>query len=176
MNSPKELKEKIMEYCLDEGILGKKAPENPKVDFAFELKFPPNSQRPMKMMLIKPKEKKAILIQIATQIAKKHVKALNKQDAQGVLKFFYHLKKYLLVQNLSYNIDAKNARYVISEVIYPDGLNEHLFYKTLRKIFNTSLYVNMMLTEMISGKRLGKEGGTGTMGEDFDFSGGSMYS
>ena len=62
------------------------------------------------------------------------------------------LKKFLLLQNLLYNIDVKNARYIISDIIYPDGLTEQQFFTTIRKVFNASLYLNITLNEMILGK------------------------
>ncbi len=174
MASTKNLKEKIMDYCLDEGILGKKVPDNPNIEFGFELNFPPNSPRPIKIMLIKPKDKKQILVQIATQVAPKQIEALNKSSPKGLMKFFYNVKKYLLYRNLSFNVDINNARYIISDIIYPDGLTEHEFYKTLRSILNSSLYINIILQETIAGK------GGDVLKKDFnDFDitlGGSMYS
>ena len=172
---PEELKQKIIDMCLDEGILGKKLPEDPKLDFALELNFPPNSPRPVKLILLKPKDKKAILIQIATQIAKVHVEALNKNDKNGLLRFFQNFKKFMLVQNLLYNIDVQNARYFISDILYLDGLTENEFYRTIRRVFNAALYTNMMLEEMCGGDFKKRAMTDIDRFQSLDFSGG-MYS
>ncbi len=168
-----EIEEKIRDFGLDEGIIGRKMPENPNVEFAYELNFPPKSPKPMHLLTIKPKETKAIMIQAATQIAPQHVEALAKIDSKGLFKFFDFFKKYLLTQNLLYNIDGNNARYVILDSIYPDGLSEHNFYLSVRKVFNAAVFVNIMLMEMIAGnipdtKLLGSF-------DRSDFSGNSMF-
>ena len=150
-----ELEKKIISYATDEGVLGKKIPSNPKIEFGYEIKFPPNNPRPLKLNLIKPKDMKAISIQVATQIAPQHIKQLQSVP-KGVEKFFLYFKKHMLLQNLLYNMDVKNGRYLISDVIYPDGLTEHLFYKTIHKIFNASAYINLMLMELILGGKGGK--------------------
>ncbi len=145
------LEEKIKDFAIDEGILGKKVPENPKLEFGYELNYPPRSPKPMRIMVIKPKETKAISIQIATQIAKPHVEAIKKKDSNGLMKFFMMFKKYMLTQNLLYNLDPKNARYIILENVYPDGLTENAFYFAIRKVFNAAVLMNMTVNEMIAG-------------------------
>ncbi|RLI66555.1 MAG: hypothetical protein DRO88_01450 [Promethearchaeia archaeon] len=168
-----ELEEKIRDWAIDEGILGKPLPSNPKVNFGYELNFPPNSPKPMRLMVIQPKGTKAISIQIATQIAKQHVEELHKSDPQGLMKFFVVFKRYMLMQNLLYNVDAKNARYVILENIYPDGLNENMFYQAIRKVFNANVFMNMQLVEFITRKRGG--GNISRSDTDLDFSAGTMF-
>ncbi|MHA1718341.1 MAG: hypothetical protein ACTSXK_02335, partial [Promethearchaeota archaeon] len=59
-----ELEEKVRDFAIDEGILGKTIPVNPKLDFGYELNFPPRSPKPMKILIIKPKEGKAVSLQI----------------------------------------------------------------------------------------------------------------
>lgn len=168
-----ELEEKIRDWAIDEGILGKQLPRNPKIVFGYELNFPPNSPKPMRLMVIQPHGSKAISIQIATQIAKPHVEAIQKADSQGLLKFFVIFKKYMLTQNLLYNLDPKKARYVILDSIYPDGMTQNLFYQTIRKVFNANVYINMYLMDIIAGN-------VGNLGNirsepDTDFSGGTMF-
>jgi hypothetical protein len=146
-----ELEEQIVDYCVDEGILGKKLPKDDKLEFGYEVSFPPNSPTPMKIVVLKIKDRKAITLQLATQIAPPHVEALNKGGNQMINTYFTHFKKYMLIQNLLYNIDGKNFRFIILDTIYPDGLTQNSFYLTVRKLFNASLYVNMLLVETIQG-------------------------
>jgi hypothetical protein len=146
-----EFEEKIRDYTIDEGILGKKLPSDPKLEFGYEINYPPNSPKQMKIIALKQKDRKAVAIQIATQIAPVHVDALKKKGPHELIRFFIIFKKYMLMQNLLYNIDPKNARYIISDTIYPDGLNEHNFHLILRKVFNTSMYMNMILMDLIAG-------------------------
>ena len=60
-------------------------------------------------------------------------------------------KKYMLNQNLLYNLDPKNARYIILETLYPDGFTENAFYYAIRKVFNAAVLMNMTINEMIAG-------------------------
>ena len=144
--------EKIRDYAIGEGILGKAISSDDKLEFGYELNYPPNSPHPMKIMLIKLKDRKAVLLQLATQIAPRHMDGLKKVGSDGVFRYFEAFKKYMLVQNLLYNIDLQAARYIISDTIYPDGFTEDRFYLTVRKLFNASLYMNTLLMEMIEGK------------------------
>jgi len=151
MTELSELEEKIRNYAIDEGILGKKGPDNPKLDFSYTINFPPNNPKPMKLMIIKPKDRKAIIIQSNVQIREDHVKAINKKDPQGLKKFFMLFQKYMLSQNMLYNIDLKKFRYSVIETIYPDGLTEQFFYTTVRAVFNTSVFMNITLMDFIMG-------------------------
>lgn len=151
MTTRSEIEEKIRDFAIDEGILGKSIPENPKLEFGYEINYPPKSPKPMKIMVIKPLDTKAITIQVATQIAPQHVEAINKQDAQGIMKFFMLFKKYMLTQNLLYNLDPQNARFIILDTIYPDGLTENYFYLTIRKVFNASILMNMTINDFMTG-------------------------
>jgi hypothetical protein len=170
INMPRsELEEKVRDYAVDEGILGKNLPHDDKIEFGYELNFPPNSPNPMKIIVLKLKDRKALAFQLATQIAPPHVEALRKGNSQSINYFFTLFKKYMLTQNLLYNIDVQNYRYIISDTIYPDGFTQQMFYTTIRKIFNASLYINMLLMDLIQGG--GKEG---KIGEDMGF-GSSMY-
>lgn len=147
------LEEKIRDYAIDEGILGKKLPNNPRIDFAYEINFPPQSPKPMKLLVIKPKDAKPISIQAPTRIAPNHMNILKQQGDQSLLKFFTILKKYVLNQNLLYNIAVKDARYIILDNIYPDGLTEDRFYLSIRKVFNTAVFMNVTLNEIVAGSQ-----------------------
>jgi hypothetical protein len=149
MTELSELEEKIRDYAIDEGILGKKLPDNPKLEFRYTINFPPNNPKPMKLTVLKPKDRKAIMIQSNIQIRKEHVDAMNKKDPHGLRKFFIIFQKYMLTKNMLYNIDVKKFRYSIIDTIYPDGLTEQFFYLTIRKVFNTSVFMNMTLMEFI---------------------------
>ena len=70
MTELSKIEEKIREYSIDEGILGKKLPDNPKLDFSYTINFPPNNPKPMKLMILKPKARKALIIQSNIQIRK----------------------------------------------------------------------------------------------------------
>jgi hypothetical protein len=170
-----ELEEKIRDYCIDEGILGKSLPTDEKLEFGYEINFPPNNPHPMKILLLKMKDRKAIALQLATQVAPPHIEGLKKISPDGVGFFFNLVKKIMLQQNLLYNIDVQNARYIISETLYPDGLTEDRFYLIIRRIFNTSLYINTLLQELLESKGAILKGGTKGL-DDFSLGGGnSMY-
>ena len=151
MPARSEIEEKIRDFAIQEGILGKPLPHDAKLEFGYEINYPPNSPQPVKIVALKPIDRKAVSFQIATQIAPPHVEALKKLGDNGIIRFFEMLKKFLLLQNLLYNIDVKNARYIISDIIYPDGLTEQQFLTNIRKVFNASLYLNITLNEMILG-------------------------
>jgi hypothetical protein len=169
-----ELEEKIVDFAVDEGILGRKIPQEKgsNLEFGYEINFPPNSPNPMKIVVLKVNDRKALALQLATQIAPPHVEALKKGGKANL--FFTIFKRYMLTQNLLYNIDVQNFRYIISDTIYPDGLTQNYFYLIIRKIFNSSLYINMALMDVLEGT--GGSGKKDSISDDLNYlGGGSMY-
>ncbi len=155
----KNVKAQILDYLLEEGILRKKLPSRPKIDFGFEIAYPPDPRgmnpNTKLMVIIKPKEKDYIIIQIATQISEPHVKALNSLPEEKKFSFFILLKKALLLRNLMYNIDIRNYRYLISDQIFiekSDKISKNDLFKSIKNVFNIALYANILLGEVCSGK------------------------
>lgn len=178
MANKNELEQKIIEYCTAEGILREKIPKNDNIEFGYNLTFPPNHPEPKRMMVLQPKGKQFIAIQIGIQISNEHVAILNK-DQNIKLLFFEILKRYLLNKDIMFNLDINQNRYLISEQIYEDGLSLDNFYRNLRRVFNASIYSNAVLLDMISGKGgklASQKNGTSSIGEqnfnasDFYFS------
>ena len=79
-----------------------------------------------------------------------HVEAFAKMGNNMILRFYNILKKYVLTQNLLYNINVKQSRYVILENIYPDGLTEDRFYLAVRKVFNAAVFCSVTLNEILA--------------------------
>lgn len=167
------MEEKVRDYAVDEGILGKSLPADEKLEFGYELNYPPGHPHPMKILALKMKDRKALAFQLATQIAPQHIELLKKIPNDGLGLFFNIFKKQMLATNCLYNIDFQNHRYIISETIYPDGLTEDHFYRIIRKIFDASLLINTILMELIGGKLIDGKGGKI---EEIPYNGGSsMY-
>ncbi|MEJ2251464.1 MAG: DUF2299 family protein [Candidatus Lokiarchaeota archaeon] len=154
----KNIKETIQDYLLDEGLLRKRITE-PKLEFGFQFTFPPGSGPPNRspgqnMVVFQPKNKRDLLIiTVGTQISKPHVDALNKLGDKKV-HFFMDLKKFLLLKDLFFRIDAQNYRYEISDQIFVDEKNlitKDEFFKSIQKIFNSAVYSNILLGEYCSG-------------------------
>lgn len=149
----------ILDYLLEEGVLRKKLPKNPQVDFGYEISYPPDpsgkNPNTKLMGIIKPKENDFIIIQIATQISKPHIDALNALPEEKKFFFFIELKKSLLLRNLMYNIDIQNYRYLISDQIYIEkniSISKNELFKSIKQVFNIALYANILLGEICSGK------------------------
>lgn len=149
----------ILDFLLEEGILRKKLPLRPEIDFGYEIAYPPDPRgknpNTKLMVIIKPKEKDYIIIQIATQISEIHAKALNSLPEEKKFSFFIDLKKALLLRNLMYNIDIQNYRYLISDQIFIEKKNKiskNDLFKSIKNVFNIALYANILLGELCSGK------------------------
>ena len=146
----------IKEWFKDHVVKRYTNTDNPKLEFRYIINFPPNNPKPMQLMILKPKDRKAIVIQRNMQISKGHVEAINKKNPSGINKFFLIFQKYMLSKNMLYNIDVKKFRFSIIETIYPDGLTEQFFYTTIRAVFNASVLMNMTLTDFIMRANPGK--------------------
>ncbi|MFX1257302.1 MAG: DUF2299 family protein [Promethearchaeota archaeon] len=148
----------IREYLLDEGLLRKKI-KDPKIEFGFQFIFPPGKD-PLgraigKMMVVfKPKNKDSLFIEIGTQIARIHINALDSLGEKK-MQFFMDLRKSFLIKDVFFGIDIKNNRYKISDQIFlkADGtISKNIFYKSIRRVFNSAAYSNMILAEYCAGK------------------------
>lgn len=176
--SDSKSKQLIQEYLLDEGLLREKV-SNPKLEFGFQFIFPPGNDpvgRPIgrKMVVIKPKNRKLIVISLGTQISKQHIDALNSLEDDKKMQFFWDLRKFFLIKDLFYRIDIKKYRYEISDQIFlkQNGtISKNSFFKSIRRIFDGAAYSNIILGEYCSGK---------IRPDDFmkskDFGGGSDFS
>ena len=160
----------IRGYLLDEGILREKISDS-KVDFGFIFSFPPGPQG-QQMSVFKPKNKNFIIIVIRTQLSKNHAKVLNSLKDNKKLQFFNDLKKYFLIKEVYFIIDAQNNRYEIHEQLFPnrDGhIPKNSFFKGILKVFYCYFFSNVLLHEYCSGKEISPS----KFGPEFDR---SLYS
>lgn len=158
--STKESKIKILirDYLIDEGILRKKIKAE-KLEFGFQFTFPPGGdpekRRGQIMAVIKPQDKDFIIISSGTQISGPHQNALNSLPQKRQLSFFTELKKFFLMKDVFYRIDGQNYRYEISDQIYLNddkAISKNDFFATVRKVFNSAVYSNLILGEYCMGK------------------------
>lgn len=154
-DSESNIKHLIQEYLLDEGLLRNKIPpDDKKLEFGFQFVFPPGPIA-QKMVVIKPKNKDLIIISNNIQISPQHIEALNSLEENRKTSFFMNIRKFFLAKDVFFRIDPQNFRYEISEQIFlkKDGtISKNSFFKSIRKVFTCSAYINMILNEYCSGK------------------------
>lgn len=158
-NKDSKIKTLIQEYLLDEGLLRKKIPD-PKLEFGFQFTFPPGKDpmgRPIgkSMLVYKPKDKDLIVISVGTQISQPHINALNSLEDSKKLNFFMDLRKHFLMKDVLYRIDIQNYRYeIIDQFFLPksENISKDFLFKSVRKVFNSMAYSNIILGEYCAGK------------------------
>ncbi|MHA1147301.1 MAG: DUF2299 family protein [Promethearchaeota archaeon] len=148
-----KLKYSIREYLLDEQILRGNIKDS-KLEFGFQFTFPPGPQG-QNMAIFQPKNKGLLIISLGTQISAPHVEALNSLGDNKKIQFFIDLRKFLLLKNLLFRIDISNYRYEISEQIFISKnktITKNTLFKTIRKVFSSAAYTNILLGEHCAGK------------------------
>ena len=153
MSEESEIKKLIQEYLLDEGILREKV-KDPKIEFGFRFTFPPGPTGKI-MFVIKPKNKELIIITIGTQISDSHINALNSLNDNKKMQFFMELRKFFLLKDVYFRINADKYRYEISDQVFikEDGnISKNTFFKRIKKVFNSAAYSNIILEEYCSEK------------------------
>jgi hypothetical protein len=148
-NPPKKIIELVKDWAIEEGIMGKKIPPKEGLEFGFELKFPPGAPFQKTIALVCPKDKDFLVFQLGTQMSPEHVGVMKNTPPEKQVKFFSKMKKFFYTQNLLYNLDIPNLRWAIIDQVHFDALTKNVFFTTLRKIFNTSLYIDQILAETI---------------------------
>lgn len=153
MSEESKIEHLIKEYLLDEGILREKV-KDPKIEFGFQFIFPPGPMNKI-MFVIKPKNKDLIIITIGTQISDPHINALNSLNNNKKMQFFMELRKFFLLKDVYFRISIDQYRYEISDQVFlkKDGsISKNVFFNSIRKVFNSAAYSNIILEEYCSGK------------------------
>ncbi len=145
----KKIMELVKDWAIEEGIMGKKFPAKDELEFGYELKFPPSAPFQKNIALVCPKDKDFVVFQLGTQMSPDHVTIMKNSSTEKQVKFFSKMKKFFYQQNLLYNLDIPNLRWAIIDQVHFDGLTKTVFFTTLRRVFNTSLYIDQILAEII---------------------------
>ena len=154
MSEESKIEHLIREYLLDEGILREKV-KDPKIEFGFQFIFPPNPPMNKIMFVIKPKNRDLIIITIGTQISDPHINALNSLNTNKKMQFFMDLRKFFLLKDVYFRISIDKYRYEISDQVFlkKDGsISKNVFFNSIRKVFNSAAYSNIILEEYCSEK------------------------
>ena len=154
-----KIKKLIQDYLLDEGLLRGKI-SDPKLDFGYQFIFPPGKdplgrQIGRNMVVFQPKKKNLIIVSLGVQISKPHIKALNSLEQSKKMNFFMDLRKSFLLKDVFYRIDINNYRYEITDQIFlnkNEFISKNSFFKTIRKVFSSGAYSNILLGEYCAGK------------------------
>lgn len=145
--------ERIIDYCLEEGILREKLPSNENFEFGYLIEYPPNNPLPKRLSIFQPKNKHFIIIQLAVQISEEHIKGFERLPQQNAkLIYFEFLNRSFLSKNILFRLDEKNNRFIISEQLFEEGITIDLFYRMIRRIVNEAILANLLLSDIIAGK------------------------
>ncbi len=151
-----DIEKKVLEICKAEGIFKEKMPPHENFLFAFKVTYPPGHPHPNHLVVVVPKNKQYVSIELATKISPQHLATFKKMEEQTgtsfIPLFFHLLRNMLLNRNLFYQFNANNDSYVFSEHIYFDGLTMHSFYQALRKIYYASVSAQITINDVASGK------------------------
>ncbi|OLS16290.1 MAG: hypothetical protein RBG13Loki_0113 [Promethearchaeota archaeon CR_4] len=145
----RDVAELVKDWAIEEGIMSKKIPPKEELEFGFELKFPPSAPFQKGIALVCPKDKDFLVFQLGTQMNPEHATIMKESPPEKQVKFYSKLKKFVYQQNLLYNLDIPNLRWAIIDQLHFDGLTKNAFFTSLRKVFNTSLYIDQILAENI---------------------------
>ena len=154
MSEKKNIKFRILEYLSDENLQPNKIPDN-KLDFGFQFIYPPGKDpqgRPIGKGLgvFKPKNKEMLIISTGFKIPPPFIEALNSLDNSKKMQFFMDIRKHFLLKDVLYRIDIKNFSYEISDQIFlseNEIFSKNNFFKSIRLVFDTMGYSNMILAE-----------------------------
>jgi hypothetical protein len=125
-----------------------------KLEFGFQFLFPPGPKGHL-MVVYKPKNKDIIIVSTGTQISPQHIDALKSLGEKKKLKFFMELRKLFLLKDVFYRIDIQNFRYETSDQIFlkpHHSISKNQLFTSIRKVFNSTAYSNILLNEFCIGK------------------------
>ncbi len=142
--------DEIKAWCMEEQIFKVKLPAKDNVIWAIELSYPFNHPAPVGIVILQPRKKDFIVLQIAMKMSPQH-EAMLKQKGPVAFGLFYHrLKMVLLQKDISYNVDANNNQWIMSDIMHMDGITKHEFFKTIRHLYNAAIMGNMLIEEVLN--------------------------
>jgi len=144
----------ILEYLSDENLQPNKISDT-KLEFGYQFIYPPGRDphgRPIGkgMVVFMPKNKDLLILSVGTQISPLHIDALDSLEKPKKMQFFMDIRKHFLLKDVLYRIDLQNHRFEISDQIFlskNDSLSKNTFFKSIRRVFDTMVYSNMILSE-----------------------------
>ena len=165
----------IKKWTMQEQIFKLELPKKENVDWAIELNYPFKHPQPISIVVLNPVNKDFIVLQIAMQMSPQHQQALAKKGNISFAIFYNRLKVELLKKDVSYNINQKAHKWILTDQIYYDGLTKHEFFKTIRKLHNSAILGNMMIDEVVH-MAIIPQAKKGKPGKGPNSTGGGIYS
>ncbi len=147
----KEIKGRIEKWLRDERLFSDFIPDNDRLEFGFQIKYPPNVPTPIPITIIKNHHQSSLVFQAHLKIDETERNLLKSKDPLIFRKFSFQLKKELLRQNFMYLIDNENGNYIITEVLYDLDITKDQFMFTIRRVFNMFALMNLILNEILKG-------------------------
>ncbi len=133
-----DLEENIKNWLIEEGMLReKKVDEN--AEFHYIIEFPKDNI----MDVVKPKGKDCIVVGCATQVAQEHMDLMIESTPENRRNFLLDLQiginRYLVDFELNVNQDLLQ-QFIVTDVIFEDGLNKNEFIRTVKRVFKAKLH------------------------------------
>ena len=148
----KNVEEIIRNWCQDEGIfrIKHKGDELAKINqFIFDLDFPYNHPRPVRIQVFVPKGKDFVVILCSTKISTNHINILknNKKVVQQFINEFIDRMYLIQVEFNLRNAKTHPDAWALSTRIFFDGLSKNEFYKGIKKVYNSHMIGNFILNK-----------------------------
>jgi len=133
---------------------------DPRFESGFRFMFPKGSDphgRPIgkNFVIVQPKNQDFVEISCGVRLSPAQVKALFSLGVDKRVQFFEDIKKIFLLKDVFYNIDTKNNKFAVIDVIYArqDGtISNTFFFKSVQKMFNCTTHAVLVLREYCAGK------------------------
>jgi len=152
-NRIQEKFEKVKEWALKEGIIGKQLSELPPgIEYGFDLRFAPNTPAERPIQCLFPKGRDCMVLQAQTNVGPDLVPHLKGENLESFLR---NLAKYVTSQNLlhmeSLKKPAPNGVYCwgILDEVYYEELTRPKFLRHFRKTGNASIHSGILFFEDI---------------------------
>lgn len=140
----------VKKWTMKEQIFKLNLPAKDKVEWAIELSYPFNHPNPVAIVILNPKERDFIAIQIRIRMSPQHFN-LMKKKGQAAFNLYYHrLRKVFLEKDVTFNINQVNSEWIASDQIHFDGLTKHEFFKTIRRVHNAIILGNILIDEVLN--------------------------
>lgn len=144
----KKVEDLLVRYLKEENVLRKKI-TNPNYEFGYTFGFPPGQQQ-HPLQVVMPKGKDYIAISLGVQIQDVFIKALDAIKPQKKIQFYNDVRKFLLQHNFLFRFELALNRYqIIDQIFLEEGkeISKDRFFKSIRKIYNSSLYCHILMEE-----------------------------
>lgn len=139
----------VKKWAIEDRVFKIKLPDKDGISWAMDLTYPSNHPTPISIIILSPNGSDFISLQVSMKLDPNILSRLKKIGQSAIDDFYYRMQVMFLEKDIAFSVDKNNNTWIIVETIHFDGLTKNELFKTIRRIYNSTVLVNMILSNLV---------------------------